>query len=249
MDDIVILAGGECPADLAALSGVLHRADVPYEGRSFLQIAIDAVSHLGEPLVVGGKPNHSCRRVEGGETFVDSLEIATKHAKGERFLLVFADLPFLTSYAVNHFMQLADPTAAVNYPIVPVDLCLEAYPELKRTSVSIKEGAFTGGNLAFLKTEAVRDTLPILRELYEHRKSPLRVARTLGLGALFLLLKAHLSPSTVSIRDFERSIGKVLDLKIKGVIVPEPSIGTDIDSAEQYQALLRLQNPGTPPTT
>lgn len=243
MDDIVILAGGECPADLAALSGVPRRSDIPFNGKTFLETVVEAVKPLGEPLIVGGDPAKHPRTIPSGTSFVDSLSLALAELKSDRFLLATADLPFLTPEAVALFLRSADQSADVNYPIVPMDACKKAFPTLKRTAVKIREGEFTGGNLAFLKTDAARNSLPILRKLYEDRKSPLKLARTMGLKTLALLVRAQIAPASVSIADFEASLSRVLQLKIKGVVVPDPGIGTDIDNAEQYQAILRLQNP------
>ncbi len=243
MDDIVILAGGECPADLALVAGVPNRADIPYGDKTFLQIAIDAVKPLGEPLIVGGNPDRHPRTTPGGNSFVESLELALNAITTERFLLVFADLPFLTPQSVAKFLELSDPTADVNYPIVPADLCESAYPGLKRTAITLKEGRLTGGNLAFLRTQPVRESLPALKKLYAKRKSPLHLARIMGLKTLALLLKSQLSPSKVKISDFEKAVGRAFNLEVKGVLVPDPAIGTDIDSADQYQVLLQLKNP------
>lgn len=249
MDDIVILAGGECPADLATVAGVPRRADIPYNDSTFLQIAIDAVTHLGHPLIVGGNPDLHPRTAPGGATFVESLENALDNTKADRFLLVFADLPFLTQTAVTRFIQLSDPQADVNYPIIPADLCKKAFPSLPRTTVTIKEGQFTGGNLALLNTASVRKSLPLLKQLYEARKSPFKIASLLGLKTLFLLVKAKFAPHTVEKAAFEKALSQVLELKVKGVVTPEPGIGTDIDNAEQYRTLLTLQKTESDPKT
>lgn len=242
MDDIVILAGGECPADLALLAGTARRADIPFQGKTFLQIALDAATPFGDPLVIGGNPNVHPRTAPGGTSFVESLESALDHVKSDRFLLVFADLPFLTSSAVANFITLCDPTADVNYPVVPVDLCESAYPSLKRTAITLREGRLTGGNLALIRAEPARQALPTLKRLYEKRKSPFHLARIMGLGTLAVLLRAQFASSSVGIPDFEKAVGRAFNLKVKGVLVPEPAIGTDIDSADQYQTLLNLQN-------
>lgn len=242
MDDIVILAGGECKADMAAATGVAERSEIQFRGRTFLQIAIDAVAPIGSPLVVGGVQGRHDRQVSGGKSFVNSLRIACDSIEADRFLLVFADLPFLTTTDLTEFVSSSDPGADVNYPIVPLASCLAAYPTLERTAVRVAEGEFTGGNVALLKRRAVLDSLPLLERLYAARKSPLKLAGIMGVKTLALLIKAQINPSKVRIEQFERTIGAMLNLNIRGVRVDRPAIGTDIDSADQYRKILQFQD-------
>ncbi len=242
MDDIVILAGGQCKPDLAAASGVPNRADIPFNGKSFLQIAIDAAEPLGEPLIVGGTPGTFKRQIKSGNSFVESLRLAAEATDSERFLLVLADLPFLTTDALTEFLNNCDQSAEVNYPIIPLELCKKDYPDLKRTTVRIAEGEFTGGNVGFFNRQAIISSLPLLEKLYASRKSPFRLAKLLGFKTFALLAQSNLNPSRVPKAKFEAAISQLLGLTVKGIIVNQSSIGTDIDNAEQYQQILQFQN-------
>ena len=241
MDDIVILAGGECKPDLAAISGVPNRADIPFDGKTFLQIAYDAVKPLGEPLIVGGTGSTYKRQIPGGNSFVESIGIAANEISSDRFLLVFADLPFLTTEAVAEFLKNCNQSAEVNYPIIPIEDCQRDFPNLKRTTVKIAEGEFTGGNIGFFDRKAILNSLPLLEKLYSVRKSPFKLAKLLGLKTFSLLAQASLNPTKVPKSRFEAAISELLQLKVEGVIVHQSGIGTDIDNAEQYQQIFQFQ--------
>lgn len=246
--DVLILAGGKCDADLAAATGQSEKWAVECGGASFLQTALDAVSGVGDVVVVGGPPN-APGRVEGGRHFIESLANGLGQVKSDRFLLVTADLPFVTAVHVARFLDACPATAGICYPIVPMPLCLATYPTLARTSLKLREGEFTGGNLAVFRTEDARRFLPILERGYAARKSPVKLGRIVGMGMLFSVLFGKLAPRTLSLPKLEARVGKFLGTEVRAVIVDDPAIGTDIDTAAQFQALLALKANESAPTT
>jgi CTP:molybdopterin cytidylyltransferase MocA len=90
--------------------------------------------------------------VPGGETLVDTLlnGVAALAPDETRLLVATADIPFLTPDAVRDLLQRADAIGGTDfaYPIVEAARCREQFPEMKRTTLKIKEGEFTGAILS-----------------------------------------------------------------------------------------------------
>lgn len=240
--DIVILAGGRCDAEMAALTGQSLRAMVPYAERPMLEIVLDAVRGLGRAVVVGGPESDSPDRAPAGQTFTESLANGLALVRAESCLICTADLPLLTREAVTDFVARCSPRALLNYAIVPAHLCEERFPGMKRTTLRLREGRFTGGNLSLCHTESLRRALPRLERAYAARKSPVRLAGLVGMRALLLVGLAALAPGLVSVAALERCVSRIFGGEVRAVPSEYPEIGVDIDSADQYRYLLSLQN-------
>lgn len=234
--DVVILGGGATSPQLRALSGAERRSDLRFGGRTMLAIAEQALAPFGEPIVVGGP------LIAAGGSFIDSLARGVERVKAETFLLSTADLPFLTTEAVGDFVARCDPKALVNYPIVPVALCEQRFPKFRRTTLCLREGRYTGGNLGLMSTAMMRQALPILERAYSARKSPLRLAGMVGYGTLFRVLLGRAWPRSLSLTRLERGVTGFLGAPVKAIVSHYPEVATDIDSADQYRALSAVEN-------
>lgn len=241
--DIVVLAGGRCDPELAVLSGQSLRALVPYRGRPMLEIVLEAVIGLGRVIVVGGPESAAYESVPAGKTFTESLTNGLGSVRSETCLLCTADLPLLTSEAVRDFVGRCSPEALLNYAIVPAERCAERFPGMKRTTLRLREGRFTGGNIALCNTAALRAALPILERAYAARKSPLQLARLVGFRALSLVAIGAIVPRFLSVSALERCVSRIFGGQVRAVRSEYPEIGVDIDSADQYRYLLSLKNP------
>lgn len=238
--DVVVLAGGKCPPDLAAAAGVEDRAMLPIEGEPILERVLRAVEHLAAPVVIGGPPSESPRWKPGGKSFLESLAAGMELVDGDRFLVVTGDLPCLTREAVDDFIARCDPSATLNYPIVPIEAAEARFPGMKRTTLALREGRFTGGNLALATTHGMRRAMPTLRAAYEARKSPLRLAAMVGYGTLARVALARLVPASLPISALERAVGRFLGAPVSAVRTEYAEIGADVDNAAQYVAFLAL---------
>ncbi len=240
--EIILLAGGRCRPDLKELSGCDWRCDLPAQGGTMLEIAVSALSPFGNLVVVGPRPVEGAKLAEPGSSFPQSLERGLEHVTSDEIIIATCDMPWLTKDSVEGFLDRVPPEAELGYPIISEDECLARYPGLPRTAVSIKEGRFTGGNLVWGKTEALKKLTPWLDRAYELRKSPIALGGMLGWDLLGRLAFGRIAPNTLTIDYMEQRISRAIGVKVKGVICPYPEIGTDIDSAEQYKFMLTLQN-------
>jgi hypothetical protein len=234
--DVVILAGGRCDDALRAATGAELRADVKVGGRTLAERVLEATRPLGEPILVGGHDGLSDRRVPAGEDFCDSLGNGLKEVTTDSFLLVTVDLPCLTTEGLRDFVSHCDPGAGLNFPIVSKEDCERAFPGMKRTTLKLREGTFTGGNVALMDTALMRRALPVMERAYAMRKKPLKLAQIVGFGVLFRVVLGQVVPSTLPLSCLEKSVGKFLGVTVHGVVSRYAELGADLDKAEQLAA-------------
>ncbi len=239
--DVVILAGGKCDPELEQLTGVSYRGDIPYEGHTMAETVLAAVSSVGEPILVGGSPGLHERQVPAGDTFIRSIRNGLEAVKTETFLLATVDLPCLTAEAVTDFVSRCDTSAGLNYPIIRAEDCEKAFPGMKRTTLKLREGEFTGGNLGLMRTNLMRSALPVLERAYSARKSPLKLAGIIGYGLLGRVIVGSLCPWTLTLGSLEKKVGRFLGVPVKAIATPYAEIGADIDNATQYLCLKNLR--------
>jgi molybdopterin-guanine dinucleotide biosynthesis protein A len=251
----LILAGGKNKPDMAAAcGGIENRALVPLNGRPMLDFVVDAVragfaqrEGGGRILVAGDVPTPAgCVAVAGGASLVDTLlnGAAALNPDETRLLVVTADIPFLTPEAVSDLLERATAlptTPQFVYPIVEAAVCRKRFPEMRRTTLRIAEGDFTGGNLALLDPGFLRQNEAVLRNGYAQRKSVTGLARILGVSFLFRLLLSRLFPGVLTIPLLEAAVGRALGgATARAVITPFAEIGTDVDRPEDIQIAQKL---------
>ncbi len=235
----MILAGGRCGPELKSATGVEFRADIPFGALTMREIVQAAVSYLGEPIVVGGSESGPRWR-PAGANFVESVGIGLDAVESDTFLLATVDIPFLTEEAIRDFILRCDDGAGLNYPIIRQEDSDEQFPSMARTTLRMREGVFTGGNLAVMRTEAMRSAMPVLEKAYQARKSPLHLANMVGLSTLGRVALGRIFPRMLSLAQLELSVSRFLGLPVRAIPTPFASIGADIDTAEQYLAGLGL---------
>jgi len=246
----LILAGGKSSAAFAhAAGGVTNRALVPLAGRPMLDYVVEAVggglrdggrvlvaTTLDTPVPAG------CVRVVSGASLVDTLLAGVRALEGDetRLLVATADIPFLTGASVADFLERARETGAgFAWPIVPADVCAAKFPGMRRTTLRLREGTFTGGNLALLDPAFLREREAVLREAYARRKSVVGLARLLGAPLLLRLAASRLIPGLLSIAHAEAAVGRVLGVRTRAVVSAFAELGADVDKPEDLDAARR----------
>lgn len=237
-----MLAGGNTPSDVREQTGVALRALLPFGNGTILDRVLVALREgvcedVAQVTVVGAEvPSATC--VPAGASLIESVANGVAVCREEMVLVSAADLPFLTPESVRTFLSLSDVSLDMNYPIIPLHVCREAFPEMSRTSLKTREGRFTGGNLFLIRRAAFVRLLPNLERAYSNRKSPVRLAAQVGLGVLARVVAGQLLPATLPLSYLERAVGRVLGLSVKAVQVCAADIGADVDSMAQYQQAL-----------
>jgi molybdopterin-guanine dinucleotide biosynthesis protein A len=243
-----VLAAGRIDPELAAATGVTAKALVPVGGQPMIDLvlaALDATEAVGETRVVVGAASellgHLGARavVAEGPELMDTVTTGL-HALGspERILVVTGDLPLITAEALDHFCsQALQSNASIVYPVISQEHCERAFPGATRTYVRLKDGRFTGGNVAVLSRGFLTEQSDRLTEAFAARKRPLRLCAMLGWGFLARLLTGSLTLAQIIDR-----AEKLLGVSVCVVDTPYPEIGFDVDklthlrSVEQWLA-------------
>jgi GTP:adenosylcobinamide-phosphate guanylyltransferase len=241
----VVLAGGGIEPEWQAQAGARSRAEVVVGDAPMYQHvlrALQGADGIHTILMVGDVPEGIGYTVlSPGANLLENARIGLERSPTESVLFVTVDLPFLTAESVRFFLEASQRSGAVlTYAVVPADLCRERFPTMKRTTVRLREGEVTGGNLFWAYRAVALRELPRLEALYHARKQPLRMAMHIGLGLLVRFLAAqYLNPRWLGIEQIERRVAQILRVPVKAIITPYPEVGTDIDRLEHWQAVQR----------
>lgn len=147
-------------------------------------------------------------------------------------LLTAGDLPFLTTEAVDDFLDqcAASPAHALWYAFVSKKVSQEKYPEVRHTWVKMAEGTFCGGGLTCIRREAMTQMRQALIEVTEGRKNPFKIAGMLGIKPLLYLLFGRLTvPMT------EEAGARMLKVPCKGIVSAYAETACNVDDAESLR--------------
>lgn len=252
----LILAGGTIKPDMAPVAGgVQNRALIDLNGRPMLDYVVEAVRGglaqagvAGRLLVAGDVPTPpGAVAIAGGTSLVDTLlaGVATLHSNETRLLVATADIPFLTPPAVADFVARACALEGAQFvfPIVEAARCRTEFPEMKRTTLRIAEGEFTGGNLVLLNPRFARENEAVIRAAWNRRKSVPGLAALLGPGILFRLLVSRFFPNLLSITPIEGAVSRAIGGKARALITPFAEIGSDVDHSGDVEIARRRLSP------
>lgn len=231
--DAVVLAGG----DGAIIDPTVRiKGLVPVAGKPMVEwvvSALRAADTVGGIAVVvptaenlGPWVDLADKIVVSDQRFADNIFAGVDSFRSDRPTLVTTgDLPALTPEAVDDFVTRSiERFADFSYPLVSEHDMHEQFPGSKRTFVRIVDGRVTGGNMAVLSPALVARNRDMGQRLFETRKSPVAMARVLGLGFVVRLVTGHLRPS-----DVERKMAELLGGTCVALRTSHASIGADVD--------------------
>lgn len=240
----VVLAGGQSKPELVAATGVTNRALLQIEGETMLTRVVRALREsgvIGQIVVVGNlTPPEGCQALPDTGDFVENVLQAASFVPEEKYILyATADIPFLTPPAVKDFvMRGLQSGADMCYPIIPLELCCQRFPDMPRTALSLREGTFTGGNLLLIRAGTVRKQADLMRQAFAFRKSVWALGKILGAGIIIRVILARLiSPGLLSIEHIKRRVQRLMNATAQEIITEYAEIGVDIDKVEHLQKL------------
>lgn len=245
---VVVLAGGKNSPEMEAATGVSNRALVTLGPQTMLAHVVGALhgsASVGHVFIVGDvPPDAHYQQVAPGESLIENLlaglEAAGKEA--DSVLVATSDIPFLTPAAVDDFARHAHEAGAdICLPYVPLERCLERFPQMKRTALKLREGTFTLGNMAFVRPAALLAHRETIMAAYAARKSVWQLGRLLGPGLLLrVVLSQTLMPRCLSVAALEASVTRLLGCRARGVVSLFPEVGADVDKPEDVQIAREL---------
>jgi 2-phospho-L-lactate guanylyltransferase (CobY/MobA/RfbA family) len=252
----VILAGGESKPEMVALTGQTNRALAVVNGKTMLRHVVDAVACAsqadglpGPITVIGDLPDDPAyTRLPDSGDFVTNILTGLKAHRDAPFVLVStADLPFLTGAAVAEFVEAARTLAERDnadlvYPIVPLSVCYGRFPGIRRTALRLRDGEYTGGNLVLVRPEFLLTQSARIAAAYAARKSPVQLARMLGLGTLSrVVLSQKVTPRLLSVAYLATRVSLLLGGRCRALICDSAEIATDVDRPSDFEAIEKFK--------
>ncbi|HOP69862.1 MAG: nucleotidyltransferase family protein [Dethiobacteria bacterium] len=245
MFDAVVLAGGGKPDLLTQQEGVNNKAFIPVKEKPLLGHILTGLQEapsIARLFVVGPEEELRTLQKEGYDFtlvpeqggMLENVEAALKQVDRSRLCLVATgDIPLLNARVVEGFLALCAPyDHDFYYPILTKESCESRFPETRRTYVRLKEGCFTGGNVALLNPNWFLEALPRLEIFVSYRKKPLKLFRLLPLSFLFKYL-VH----SLTVADLERQLSSLMQVKARAVPCDFVEIGTDVDKPSDLEAV------------
>jgi len=247
MFDAVVLAGGGKPEPLTEQERVDNKAFILVNGRPLLAYILEALQEapsINKINVVGPEENLRKLVAEGYEfdpvpeqgSMLDNLAAGFKSVDKDRLCLVATgDIPLVTAPVIEKFLELCGPCDHdFYYPILDRETCVEFYPEAERTYVRLKEGRVTGGNVGLVNPAWYLENRARLEMFISYRKKPVKLLRILPLTlALKFLFK------TLSVKDLESNLSRLLKLKVKAVPCSLAELGLDVDKTSDLTVVTR----------
>lgn len=192
----LVLAGRRARGtDPMALNGAAHKAFLPLNDRPMLEYVLSALSaspgvgpiSISAPEDLGdGFAAHApgAALLPAQTSPARSIQAALEHFKDAPAVLVTTcDHPLLTPKIISQFLSRA-AAANVDAAIgcVTKEVFQAAFPDAKRTFIQLKDLQFSGANLFLLKPRQAAGLMQFWTALEANRKSPLTMARMIGLG-------------------------------------------------------------------
>jgi len=244
--EAIVLAGAANRGKLSQVSDAAYEALIPVAGRPMVHYVVDALRQSApvERIIVVG-PKEALRALEeqdgvelvdAGESMVENLLRGVEHLRAQGFaLVVTSDIPMLRPEAVEDFVRrCTERPADIYYSIVTRESNEAKYPGVARTYVRLKDGTFTGGNIAMVKPEVVHACRPMIEHAVAMRKNPLKLSRLLGFKFILKLLFNRLT-----LAEIEERVHTILGFKGVGVVSPYPEVGIDVDKPEDLELVER----------
>lgn len=253
----LLLCGGENKGSLLTETGAKYKALLPISGKPMAAYALDALlkSGIASAVAVSGPPeiqsmlgdfpeNQTILFLESKNSmFENAMEGVKAIGECDFMLIITADVPLVTAEMMRSFITSCENFHGeydVYWPIIEKQHVTEKFPDAKRTYMKLIEGTFTGGNFALAKPAFFSANEALFTQAIALRKSPLGLLKLLGIFFVIKFLLGRLSIPAV-----EKRISQILPgWRAKGVPVPYPEIGMDVDKIEDYRTISRFLEKG-----
>lgn len=230
----VVLAGGEASDALAKDLAVEAKALLPigpWPMGAYVLAALRAAPAIADIVYVGPVDARFAGMydvaVPSGARITDSFALglgaAMGRARGEKFLVITADIPFVDGDIISRFLGSA-PDADLVYAIVPEEAARARFPYQERTYVRLQGGRFTGGNVVLLSAAVVPKLLAVLERLFRARKNPASLASILGVDVLLRLLLG-----TAKLPMLEGRASAILGAEARALVSDDAELAADVD--------------------
>lgn len=251
MFDAVILAGGGKEEPLTVQEGVSNKVFIDIFGRAMLLYILEALAGAASvrkvvvvgPLeelggLLGKESRYTLIREEGG--MLDNISAGLRELDQQRpALILTGDIPLLAPDIIEEFLRLCAPFSGdFYYPILSRESCRKRFPQMKRTYVSLREGSFTGGNIALLRPDWFARSRHRLDQFVAYRKKPLKLFRLLPPGFILKFIFKRLT-----VTDLESYLSEMFQARACAVPCDLVEIGTDVDKISDLEVVRQVLRP------
>jgi GTP:adenosylcobinamide-phosphate guanylyltransferase len=247
--DAVVMAGGRDDPELLAAGAAQHRALIEVGGRPLLEWGLEALrsSAMVEKIILVSAAAVADKISPGlfdalSDTLSDSsgilgnMWLGAKRLDPQRpMLVIHGDLPALTPESVDDFVTRSlELNVSLTLPIITREANERKFPGTTRTYIRLREGRFTAGNGVVLGPGFLERHGAVIEQVYRGRKSPVRLARLLGLATMIKWLTGRLSLAQIEAR-----ASRILGAPATAVISEYAELGFDIDKPSDLEAARR----------
>jgi len=248
MFNAVVLAGGGKPEPLTEQEGVSNKAFIKLQKKPIIAYILDALhdaSSIDRIMVVG--PQEELEELNRDRSFfeivaeqgsmLENLAAGFELIDPEKpCLVVTGDIPLINAAVIEQFLELCTPFEHdLYYPVLTREACLERFPETERTYVRLKEGHVTGGNIGLVRPAWFLDNKARLEMFISYRKKPLKLLKVLplSLGIKYLF-------KTLSVKDLEYQLSRLLSFQAKAVFCDCVEIAVDVDKISDLEMVKKI---------
>lgn len=151
----------------------------------------------------------------------------------EPVLVTTSDHALLRREVVDHFLRGAQESgAALVAGVADREVVRRGFPELRKTTLRLKDRGYCGCNLFYMKSEEARRGVEFWRRLEAERKRPWKMAQIIGFRFLLRYLARRMS-----LAEALAAIGKRMGVRVDAVLLPFAEAAVDIDSVEDWKIL------------
>lgn len=237
----IVLAGGRKPEEVARALGLPHKALALVAGKPVVRWVVEALQRaesVGQVVVVTELEAVVAALPEGvvvarptGGGILDTIQAGfARVPEADRCLTCTSDMPLLTPAAVDDFARRAlDSGAELCYSVVRGDRLQEGSTGEKRTLISLRGGAYSGGNLFCMSRRFLEEEGPRVSAAFAARKNPVQLAALLGVGLIWGVLCGRLGIPQLSLEQVIAKAERILRVPVAVVDSEYPEICFDID--------------------
>jgi CTP:molybdopterin cytidylyltransferase MocA len=232
----VVTAGGRVEGRLAAAIGTPVKALAPFGSGVLLDVVlraiagagIDDIAVVGDPAV-GARLPARVRLIPAAPDGVTNVARALDAWAGDDLLFATSDLPFVTAPDLRAFLA-ASGAYDVTMALAEAGAYEAAYPGAPPHITSLGGERVSGGSVFFIGRTAREPLRAVAGRFFAARKSPIGMARLLGLPLLLRYLLRRLR-----VADVEQRARAALGVRAAAVRDAAPGLTYDIDTLADYR--------------
>lgn len=243
--DAIVTAGGRISGEFAENAGVEIKALINIAGKPVIESVLEALRGVPEVekiILIGPEEIRSSSAVAIADEFITespdgavNLLMGLERCSGSnRAIYSASDLPFLTSDAINKFLGICAPGGDFYYPIMKKEQFLATFPDIEIEYARLNDGLYTGGCVFLLNPQALLTRRKMITDVFNARKSLVKLASILGIRFVFKML-TH----TLTVEDCVRRGSEIIGCDCRVVENCPAELVQDLDDLNDYNHAVR----------